>query len=147
MPVSNADEIPDASIEYKLLFEVVSNNADSLAKEYNDALVEAVRVLNLHAAAGIPAKKLHVVIVIHGPALDAIKNNTAYQNKYKMDNPNIPLITSLEKLGAKFIACGQAMTFLDVAKEDFLPSVKISLTAQTVLTQYQLKGYVLKRLF
>lgn len=59
-----------------------------------------------------------------------------------MDNPSIKLIDDLKKIGATFIVCGQAMEFLEVKKEEFLPEIKISLTAQTVLTHYQLKGYV-----
>ena len=59
-----------------------------------------------------------------------------------MDNPNLQLIKDLEKVGARIIACGQAMAFLNVKKDDLLPEVKVSLTAQTVLSSYQLKGYV-----
>jgi intracellular sulfur oxidation DsrE/DsrF family protein len=83
------------------------------------------------------------VIVVHAGALYAISNNAAYQKKYKLDNPNLKTIDELEKkTGARFIACGQAMAFFEVKKEDLLPEVKISLTAQTVLSHYQLKGYV-----
>jgi len=57
------------------------------------------------------------------------------------------LISDLEKIGAKFIACGQAMEFFEVKREELLPEVKISLTAQTVITQYQLKGFVLHQLW
>jgi len=35
------------------------------------------------------------------------------------------------------------MTFHEMKIENFLPDVKLSLTAQTVLTHYQLKGFVL----
>jgi len=59
-----------------------------------------------------------------------------------MDNPNLKPIGDLDKLGTRFIACGQAMAFLNIKKEDLLPLVKVSLTAQTALSNYQLKGYV-----
>jgi len=61
-----------------------------------------------------------------------------------MNNPNLNLISELEKLGTRFIACGQAMNFLDIKNEELLPVVKVSFTAQTALSGYQLKGYVLK---
>ncbi len=147
VPVKDANEIPDPSIDYKLLFELTSNNPDSTVKEINNGLAEIARVINLHVASGIPLKKIIPVIVVHGPALDAISNNKAYQKKYKLDNPNIKTISQLEeKAGAKFIACGQAMAFFEVKKEDLLPEIKISLTAQTVLSHYQLKGYVLYKI-
>jgi intracellular sulfur oxidation DsrE/DsrF family protein len=142
IPVKDPTEIPDPNMDYKILFEVVSNNPDSTIKEINSGLDEVARVINLHIASGIPAHKIKVVIVVHAAALNAIKTNEAYQKKYKTDNPNLKLISDMEKIGARFIACGQAMAFFEVKKEELLPEVKISLTAQTVLTSYQLQGYV-----
>lgn len=144
IPVKDPTEIPDPNIDYKLLFELTYDNPDSLVKDINGGLTEISRVINLHYASGIPVKKIIPVIIVHGAALNAIRNNVSYQKKFKMDNPNIQLINDLEnKVGAKFIACGQAMAFFAVNKEDLLPDVKVSLTAQTVLSHYQLKGYVL----
>jgi intracellular sulfur oxidation DsrE/DsrF family protein len=142
VPVIDPTEIPDPNQDYKILFELVANNPDSIVKEYNAGLAEVARVINLHVASGIPVKKIFPVVVIHAGALKAVTNNTYFNSKYKMDNPNIKLVEQLEKLGTKFIACGQAMAFFDLKKEDLLPLVKVSLTAQTVLTSYQLKGYV-----
>jgi len=142
LPVDNPTEIPDPNIDYKILFEVANNNPDSVIKEINYSLDEIARIINLHVASGVPAKRIFPVIVVHAGALHALKNNEAFQKKYKMDNPSIPLINDLKKMGAKFIVCGQAMQFVDIKKEELLPDIKISLTAQTVLTHYQLKGYV-----
>ncbi len=142
IPVKDPTEIPDPNMDYKLLFEVTGNNPDSAAKEINFGLDEVARVINLHVASGIPAKRIIPVIVVHAAALNALKNNEAYQKKYKMDNPSIKLIEDLKKMGAKFIACGQAMEFFEVKKEEFVPGIQISLTAQTVVSSYQLKGYI-----
>jgi intracellular sulfur oxidation DsrE/DsrF family protein len=143
VPVKNADEVPDLKIQYKLLFELTGNNPDSTIKELNYGLVEVARIINLHVASGIPLKNISPVIVVHAGALHALKNNEYFNKKYNTNNPNIKLIGDLEKIGAKFIACGQAMNFLDIQKEAFLPIVKVSLTAKTVLSGYQLKGFVL----
>jgi intracellular sulfur oxidation DsrE/DsrF family protein len=144
IPVKNPSEIPDPDIDYKLLFELTFTNPDSLTGEINGGLTEITRVINLHYASGIPLKKIMPVIVVHGMAIDAILNNEAYQKKFKKNNPNLSLINDMiKKTGAKIIACGQAMAYFDYTKEELLPDVKISLTAQTVLSHYQLKGYVL----
>ncbi len=143
IPVANPMEVPDKNIDYKLLFELTYNNPDSLAKEINGGLDEIARIINLHVASGIPVKKIIPVILVHGAALDAILNNESYNKKHKINNPNIKLLSDMENLGAKLIACGQAMAFFDFKKEDMLPEVKISLTAKTVLSAYQLKNYVL----
>jgi intracellular sulfur oxidation DsrE/DsrF family protein len=147
VPVKDPDEIPDPNQDYKLLFELTYNNPDSLSKEINAGLAEIIRVINLHIASRIPVKRIMPVIIIHGMALNAISNNQLYQKNYKTDNPNISVVQDLiQKAGAKFIACGQAMAFFDFKKENLLPEVKISLTAQTVLSNYQLKGYVLYKI-
>ncbi|MBD3750009.1 MAG: DsrE family protein [Sphingobacteriales bacterium] len=143
LPVKNLTEIPDPNMDYKLLFEITKNNPDSLMKMNNGGLDEVARVLNLHYASGIPQKRLIPVIVVHGGALNALLKNEAYQKKYKIDNPNTQIINDLQKLGTKFIVCGQAMQFLNIDTADLLPGIKLSLTAQTVITNYQLKGYVL----
>lgn len=142
VPVKDPTEIPDPNLEYKLLFELVENNPDSIIKEFNSGLVEVARKINLHVASGVPLKKIMPVIVVHAGALNAFTTNEYYKEHFKVDNPNIKLINELKSLGTKFIACGQAMAFLDLKKEVMLPVVKISLTAQTVISSYQLKGYI-----
>jgi intracellular sulfur oxidation DsrE/DsrF family protein len=142
VPVKDPTEIPDPNITYKLLFELTDNNPDSLIKEMNSGLVEVSRIINLHVASGIALNKIVPVIVVHGGALNAFCTSDHYKGKYKVDNPNMKLINELKNMGTRFIACGQAMAFRKVNKDDLLPEVKISLTAQTVLSNYQLKGYV-----
>jgi intracellular sulfur oxidation DsrE/DsrF family protein len=146
LPVDNPTEIPDPNKEYKLLFELVAKNPDSTSQEVNEGLDEVARVLNLHYASGIPLKNIIPVVVIHGPGLEVLKTNEAYQKRHKIDNPNLKLVADMEKIGTKFIACGQAMGFFNVQKADLLPQVKITLTAQTVLSNYQSQGYTLYRI-
>ncbi|MEO8412035.1 MAG: DsrE family protein [Ginsengibacter sp.] len=142
LPVEGVDEIPDPTREYKLLFEFTLNFKDSTHEKLNPGLVEIARVLNLHVASGIPISNIHAVIATHGPSLFSIRNNQFFQEKYKKDNPNSQLIEDLMKNGVKFIACGQAMRFLEIKKEELFPGVKVSLTAQTVLSNYSGQGYV-----
>jgi intracellular sulfur oxidation DsrE/DsrF family protein len=143
LPVSNPTEIPDPNQVYKLLFEVIKGNPDSIRNEVDNSMAEVARVINLHLASGIPAKNIIPVIVVHGSALHSFTTDAAYQQKYKSDNPNDKLLDELRAVGASFIACGQAMQFFEVPKEQLQPDVKVSITAQTVLSNYQLKGYVL----
>jgi intracellular sulfur oxidation DsrE/DsrF family protein len=144
MPVEGITEIPDPRIRYKLLMEDIFPVKDSVsAKEVNGGLAEVGRIINLHIASGIPKNKLDVVVIVHGPALYALYTNPDYHKKYGTENPNIAMMDELIKNGVRFIACGQAMNFLDIKKEELDPRVRISLTAQTVLSHYQLKGYVL----
>jgi intracellular sulfur oxidation DsrE/DsrF family protein len=144
LPVSGVTEKPDPSMQYKLLMEDVVPIKDSAAaKDISDGLAEIGRIINLHIASGIPKNKIDAVAVVHGPALYALYTNEQYKKKYGIDNPNIVLIDELMKNGVKFIVCGQAMDFFEVKKEEMVPNLRISLTAQTVLSSYQLKGFVL----
>ncbi|MEO8085871.1 MAG: DsrE family protein [Bacteroidota bacterium] len=144
IPVDSPTEIPDPKRDYKLLFEFTAKNPDSITTEINSGIDEVIHVLNLHVASGILPARLFPVILVRGPGMEALMNNSAYKKKHGVDNPNLKVINDLEKkAGARFIVCGQSMAFSEVKKEDLLPDVKISLTAKTVLSNYQLQGYVL----
>ena len=146
VPVSYINEMPDKNLQYNLLMEVTSgikNKKDSAAiNTINYSFSEVARKINLHLAAGVPKKNLHVVIVAHGPVLYSLLNNEIYKKKYNVDNPNLQLLKDLQEAGVKFIACGQAMFGFNVKKEEMIPGVKVAISAQTVLSTYQLKNYV-----
>ena len=69
-----------------------------------------------------------------------------YNENFGITKEEYQKIKDLEKTGARLIACGQAMAFFDVKKTDLLPDVRISLTAQTVLSNYQGQDYVLYKI-
>jgi intracellular sulfur oxidation DsrE/DsrF family protein len=143
MAVPNPTEIPDANAEYKLLFEVTQETPDSAVDKINPGLAEVARVINLHVQSGIPMKKIKPVIVVHAGAVSSIANNAYHQQHWKIDNPNLRLINSLDSLGARVIACGQALEYYGVPRAVLLPQVKVAVTAQVVLSSYGSKGYVI----
>ena len=144
MPVDGISEKPDATMKYKLVFsfEAGTNDPEKI-KIQNRGLAEIGRIINLHVAAGVPLENLEVVIVTHRKALYALFNNEAFKKEFKIENPNLTLVHELEGAGAKFVACGQAMQFLDIDKENLSPEVKIAMAAKVALSTYQQKGYVL----
>lgn len=145
VPVQGINEFADSNMHYKLLMELTGFAAKGMEKEapkeINGGLSEVARKINLHVAAGIPAKNISVVVAVHAGAIFAFLNNEQYKRKYKIDNPNISFIKELQDLGVNFIMCGQAMTFLKIEDENLVPGIKLALTAQTVLSTYQQKGY------
>jgi len=141
-PVKEIDEKPDPTIRYKLLMELTSfDGKDEAVKEINGPLGEVSRKINLHVAAGIPKNRIDLVIIVHASALYAFMNNEKYKRMYGVENPNARLIKELQDFGAKIIVCGQAMTWFHLERSDMLPGIKQALTAQTVLSTYELKGY------
>lgn len=144
-PVQNATELADPKMKYKLLMELTgfaAKGEEKTAKnEINLGIGEITRKVNLHVATGIPQKNIDLVIIVHAGALFAFLNNEKYKRKYGIDNPNITIIKDLQNFGAKIIVCGQAMTFLGLEMQDLVPGIKEALSAQTVLSTYELKGY------
>ena len=117
------------------------DDKEEALNEINGPLAEVARKINLHVAAGIPKSRIDLVLVVHAGALFAFMNNEKYKRRFNVDNQNTALIKELQDFGAKVIVCGQAMSWLHLEKSDMLPGIKQALTAQTVLSTYELKGY------
>jgi intracellular sulfur oxidation DsrE/DsrF family protein len=139
--VPYAIERPDPKLDYKIVVEVSSDNAKP--ETVHEFFEKVAAVVNLHALGGVPANKLHVVMVIHGPAAQFIVNNEAYQKKFSVNNPNLALFTALQDAGVKIFVCGQSVIKRNIDPATIAPEVKVSLSAITTLTTYQLKGYSL----
>lgn len=134
-------ENPDTKLDYKIVIEINSDNPKpETVHEFFD---KVAAVVNLHALGGVPASKLHVVMVIHGPAANFVVNDDEYKKKYNVANPNIPLFKELSDAGVKIFVCGQSLNKRSIAKESVAREVKVALSAITTLTTYQLKGYAL----
>jgi len=140
-PIQGIDFVPDPSKQYNLIFDFTHYKKDT--NNINAGLTEIARIINLHVAAGIPKDHIHPVIISHAKALFSLFNNDAYLAKFKKDNPNIRVVNEMMTAGIKFIACGQAMNFLDIKKEQFYPGVKVALSAKTTLSYYIQQGYML----
>ena len=93
--VPYAVEKPDPKLDYKILVEVNTENAKP--ETVHELFEKVASAVNLHALGGISANKMHMVMVIHGPAAQYIVNNEAYQKKFNTDNPNLPLFTALKE--------------------------------------------------
>lgn len=142
LPVEGIDEKPVPGMKYKLLVEITGFKKDSAAvKEVAGELAEVGRIMNLHIAAGVPKENLEVVVVAHGPVLNAFLTNKEYNKKFHIDNPNVNILDQFTASHVKFIACGQAMHFFEVPKEAMLPLVKVTFSAKVALATYRLKGF------
>lgn len=144
VPIANPDEPIDPNIKYRLLMNFTqAATTPAKSKEINGALAEVARIINLHIAAGVPKENLELVVIAHGSGLFSLLDQNHYHKKFKIDNPNEALVKELEDAGVKFLACGQAMKFLDIEKNDLLNGIKQAYSAKTVISTYSLKGFVL----
>ncbi len=142
------NHFPDLSKDYRLLFELIDfsekDAGENAAKKQNPYLVEAARILNLHAGAGIPVERIKAAFVLHGPAMNILMTNEHYNKRYHTDNPNLTIIKQLQDRGFKFVVCGQSMTWAGRRLKEFTENVEEAFSAKTAITSYQNNGYLLQ---
>ncbi|MEJ2258439.1 MAG: DsrE family protein [Woeseiaceae bacterium] len=100
----------------------------------NRTLVSAARFINMHARAGVDAKRIRVAVVVHGKAIYDVSGEAP---------DNAGLVAALLGAGARIIVCGQTAAYYDVATEDLLPGVEMALSAMTVHALLQQQGFTL----
>ena len=137
----NSDHKPDPSINYKILVELTENTPkpDSL----NIYLEAIATLINLHAAEGVPAKNIHVAVVLRKAATYAVFGDELYQKSFKVDNPNRQLLKELQNAGVKFYVCGQTMIKRNTSQDKLMPGTKIASAGLTTISTLQLQGYTM----
>jgi intracellular sulfur oxidation DsrE/DsrF family protein len=139
--IPDADLQPDASLEYKLVMDVTGGLADP--SELNPSLFRIARTLNLHVLGGVARENIKAVAVIHSKATPSVLSSRAYRKHFDADNPNTELISALANAGVEIYICGQSLIARGYAEDKLHPDIKKSISAITILTEYQLKGYAL----
>jgi len=136
----NAAMQPDKNADYKVVFNLT---AAGDADKVNPSLERVARTVNIFASAGVPTSHLHMIVVIHGPATPIVLDNAHYKDKFKVDNPNVPLIDALEKAGVKVVVCGQAVAYNKIEHAWVNPQVELTLSAITDVIILEKQGYLL----
>ncbi|MDC7993871.1 DsrE family protein [Altibacter sp. HG106] len=140
-------EVPSPTIptDMKSPFQVVFDikSAPENPETENPYLATVARFLNMHVLAGKAAEQLQPVMVVHGNAAYGLLTNAAYQEKFGVENPNLPLLEALHEQGVPIILCGQTAMHRDIGEGKRYQEVNVALSAMTALIQYQNKGYAL----
>ncbi len=130
-----AEALP-AGATFKIAFDVSTpSEGDALSRQ----LDSPARLLNMLALAGVADENVAVAIVVHGKAAMDLVTDARRGSV----NPNAPLIAELVAAGADIQLCGQTAVHYDIAPEDLLPGVRLSLSAMTSHAQLQHEGYTL----
>jgi intracellular sulfur oxidation DsrE/DsrF family protein len=144
LPVENISEKPDPNAEVKLMFDFTqATSTGNQAQKVNEGLSEVVRVLNLHAAAGVPKEKIKAVVVFHAASITTVMNDAFYQKQYQLNNPNAALLKELNDFGCNLVICGQSLQLREVLTTNLLPFIKVAAAAKTTLSKYHQQGYFL----
>ena len=131
-PINDRDVPLREGFVYKAVFDIAQ---DPKPESVNGNLVSVARYLNMHARNGVPVENMELAIVVHGQAV----RNLLFDD----DNPNLELISLLQKAGVKFYVCGQSMEFGGFARNKLTGGVQVGLSAMTMLTILQSDGYAL----
>lgn len=137
--IPEATERPDPNAEYKILVDMTS--APENDKEISRFVDNIARLMNLHGLAGVPKDKMTVKVIIHGGAIYTLLNDAKNNEKYGMDNPNIPVFEALKEAGADIIVCGQSLIARKLVKDDLWSGVRVAHSALTTITTYVPQGY------
>jgi intracellular sulfur oxidation DsrE/DsrF family protein len=139
LPVDPSAQLPSATATHKLLIDVDSDA--SSRRGVNARLNTAAKILNLYALAGVPADKVHMVILFYGEGVNLALSDAAYREKYHRGNPNAELLSQLRRADVKMVACGQALGHQSFTLADVHPGVKLALSALTAREELQAAGY------
>ena len=126
---------PDTTM--KLAIDVVEGGETG---KVNGKFETAAAFLNLMHANGVEPENVEIALVVHGPAHRDILVDDAYGG----DNPNAELLAALQKYQVSVYYCGQSQASRDVATEDLLPGVEVTLSATTTHVMLQQQGFALR---
>ena len=140
-PIDDRDVPLVEGTVYRTVFDAAAYSDDLTS--LNTRLVSVARFLNMHARNGTPLKNMDLAVVLHGPALKTVFNNETYRKRYGVDNPNLELVQRLADAGVDFYVCGQSMAFGGFTRSELAGPVQVALSAMTMLTQLQNRGYAL----
>lgn len=141
VPAPDAANQPDPSVRYRVVFNITKAPTDPARP--NPGLVKVARFLNLLATRGVRPAADDMVAIVHGPATPLVMNDAAYRAKFKVANPNLPLIAALKGAGAKVHVCSQALHGNNIAADTIAEDVQVDLAALTTLATLQLQGFAL----
>ena len=110
----------------------------------NRTIESAARFINMHVAAGVPEKNIHLAIVVHGgAAFDLTSQEFFSAHKDGRTNASAAAIAQLQEHGVDFYLCGQSAAAQGITNADLLPGVKMALSAMTAHAVLQQQGYTI----
>jgi intracellular sulfur oxidation DsrE/DsrF family protein len=132
---------PDKMLDYRIVYRISRPSPNDEAP--TPGLSHIALTINLFEWAGVPREHLHLAGVIHGDATPAALREEVYQKVFGRPNPDGDLIHQLTRQGVSLYVCGQSVYDRGYTEPEVNPEMVFALSALTVLTAYQLKGYAL----
>ncbi len=128
-PVEGANELPSLT-RFSIAFDV-AKKADTGAR--NRGFESAARFINMHVAAGVPADRIKIAIVVHGSATRDLVAGDA--------NGSQAMLRAMMDQGVRVILCGQSAAANGVSADELIDGVEMELSAMTAHALLQQDGY------
>lgn len=141
--VENIDFETDTNKVYKVIFDIYNTPEDNTS--VNPQINTVARFINMHVAAGVPLEQLEVAAVFHNKASKDILQNSHYQQRFGVSNPNESLIQQLMNNNVKLLFCGQSSYSRNIPKEEIIENIQLALSAMTAILSYSDNGFTLIR--
>jgi intracellular sulfur oxidation DsrE/DsrF family protein len=138
-----ASDVPlPANMDWKMVFSVPASQPGKL----NPKIDAAARFINMLGASGVPMSRIHVAVVVHSGGLRDVLIPTKYAAESEgAENPNYVVVRELIAKGVPVYVCGQSAELSDLRGPDFVPGVKVALSAMTVSADLQHQGYAVNQ--
>jgi intracellular sulfur oxidation DsrE/DsrF family protein len=139
--IPNAALTPQKTRIYRAVFDA-TRRAEK-PSQLVPALNMAGATLNDLGATGVPLLNAKLVVVFRGAAVEGLLDQTHYQAKFGVSNPNLPVLAALKKVGCEVFVCGQYLVGEGIDPRTLSPDVTVASDALIVLIAYQNDGYAL----
>jgi intracellular sulfur oxidation DsrE/DsrF family protein len=130
---------PEKDLDYKIIYAIAG--AAAKAGDPSPGLLHIARTLNLFEWAGIPREHIHLKAAVYGDATPVVLSDGAFKMRFNRHNPNSDLINQLVANGLEILVCGQSFLNAGFHPDELDPAVILSLSALTVIPNFELKGY------
>jgi len=146
-PYSPIHKLPDAAgqpekdLDYRILYSITRQARKE--GDLNPGLLHIALTINLYEWAGIRRENMQLSGIVHGDSISAVLSEEAFWKKFGRSNPDLDLIRKLKRHGVEIFACGQTFLNQGFQRQDMNPDITCALSALSVLSTCQLKGYAL----
>ena len=124
-----------------MVFDITKTSSEVFV--LNRRLESVARFINMHVMNGVKMENLDLAVVMHGAVTRDGLTQDAYQERHFDANPTLDMIEQLHAKGVKFYQCGQSTEFMGIKKSELAPQISLALSAMTMLSTLQAKGYSL----
>jgi intracellular sulfur oxidation DsrE/DsrF family protein len=136
-----AHELPDPSLDYKIVFSVESMAASP--DKVGPGLQYIAAIVNTYEKHGVAPSHLHITAVFHGPTIVQVVDDATYKGRTGFDkNPNVELLNQFKKAGIQMVVCGQSAMQQKYDFKTILPLATINYSATVTFINLMTRGYI-----